>query len=82
MKTHIQKWGNSLAVRIPKSFAEDIGLHTQSEVELSIVEGQLVIAPIEEPNAEYQLEDLLALVNDGNLHGEADFGAAIGDEAW
>lgn len=81
MKTRIQKWGNSLAIRIPKSFAEDIGLHSESEVELSMMDGQLVIAPVEEAH-DYQLEDLLALVNEDNLHGEADFGAPVGGESW
>lgn len=82
MKTRIQKWGNSLAIRIPKSFAEDVGIHSESEVELSLVEGQLVIAPIAEPELAYNLEDLLAGVTDDNLHGEIDFGAPTGDETW
>lgn len=80
MKTRIQKWGNSLAIRIPKGVAEDATLHLDSEVELLIVDGQLVIAPVHED--EYRLEDLLAQVSDENLHSEADFGAAVGDEVW
>lgn len=82
MKTRVQKWGNSLAIRIPKSFAEDVGIYSESEVELSLVEGQLVIAPISEPEPAYKLEDLLAGITEENLHGEIDFGAAVGDEIW
>ena len=82
MKTRIQKRGNSLAIRIPKSFAEDVGISSESEVELSLVDGQLIIAPVVEQETEYRLEDLLALVTEDNLHVEADFGAPVGDEVW
>ena len=43
MKTRVQKWGNSLALRIPKSFAEEVGLRANSAVELSLVDGALVV---------------------------------------
>ncbi len=46
MKTRIQKWGNSLALRIPKSFAEEAGLREDAAVELSLAEGRLVVQPI------------------------------------
>ena len=39
MKTRVQKWGNSLAVRIPKSFAAEVGLHEDAAVELSVAKG-------------------------------------------
>lgn len=45
MKTRVQKWGNSLAVRIPKSFAAEAGLHANASVELSLVDGALVLFP-------------------------------------
>lgn len=82
MKTRVQKWGNSLAVRIPKSFAEDVGIYSESEVQLSLVEGQLVITPIVKAEPIYRLEDLLAGITEDNLHGEIDFGASVGDEVW
>lgn len=43
MKTRIQKWGNSLALRIPKSFAAEAGLSENSPVDLALVEGRLVV---------------------------------------
>lgn len=46
MDTTIQKWGNSLAVRIPKAFAEEVGLGQGSKVNIQIVNGQIVIKPI------------------------------------
>ena len=42
----IQKWGNSLALRIPKPLAAEVGLEDNSPVELSLCEGKLVISPV------------------------------------
>ncbi len=80
MRTKIQQWGNSLALRIPKPFAEDAGIGRHSEVELSVAEGRLVVIPIEEPRL--SLSELLARVTDENLHSEIDTGPAVGGEAW
>ena len=80
MKTRVQKWGNSLALRIPKSFAAEAGLRPDAPVELSVVDGQLVIRPLaEEP---LTLEELLRGVTDENRHGEWDTGPAVGKEVW
>ena len=80
MKTRVQKWGNSLALRIPKPFASEIGLERNSTVEISLVDGRLVVAPVVEPVL--TLEHLLAQVTEDNLHGEIETGPAVGKEAW
>lgn len=80
MKTRVQKWGNSLAVRIPKPFATEIGLQQDSPVELSLRDGQLVILPMVEPSL--TLEQLLAQVTEDNLHAEIESGPAVGNEVW
>jgi antitoxin MazE len=80
MVTRIQKWGNSLALRIPKSFAAEVGLEQDGVVELSLVDGRLVVAPAPEPSL--TLEGLLAGITDENLHSEIDFGPAVGNETW
>lgn len=80
MQSRVQKWGNSLALRIPKSFAIEIGLADETPVEISLVEGKLVIAPL--PTPSYSLDDLLAGITSENLHHEQDSGAAQGNEAW
>jgi antitoxin MazE len=80
MLTKVQKWGNSLALRIPKTFALDAQLENNSVVEISIVDGQIVIKPISTPA--WTLEQLLAGVNSDNLHREIDSGDAIGNEVW
>jgi antitoxin MazE len=78
MLTRIQKWGNSLALRIPKAFAQDTQLENESLVEISLVEGQIIITPVEAPS--YTLEKLLAGINKKNIHHEVDTGSAVGNE--
>ncbi len=80
MLTKIQKWGNSLALRIPKAFALDVQLEDDSVVEITLVDGQIIIKPVGSPA--WTLEQLLAGVNDDNLHSEIDTGQAVGNEAW
>jgi antitoxin MazE len=80
METRVQKWGNSLALRIPKPLAADAGLKDDSPVELSLVDGRLVITPMAEPAV--SLEHLLAQVTESNLHGEVNTGPAMGGEIW
>lgn len=80
MLTKIQKWGNSLALRIPKAFALDAQLDNDSVVEVSLVDGQIVIKPVQSPT--WTLEKLLAGINNDNIHGETDTGEAIGNEVW
>ena len=78
METRVQ-WGNSLALRIPKPFASQIGLEPNSLVELSFHDTKLVIVPMKPPGL--KLDDLLAQVTEHNLHDEVDTGPAVGGEA-
>lgn len=80
MKTRVQKWGNSLAVRIPKSFAEVTGLTHDSTVELSLVEGRILVSPSCVPK--YSLEELVAGINRRNRHPEFETGGPVESEVW
>ena len=80
MKTRVQKWGNSLALRIPKSFAEEAGLRANGAVELSLVGGTLVVQAAKPQPA--TLDELLRGVTKNNLPGEWDTGPATGKEVW
>ncbi len=80
MLTKIQKWGNSLALRIPKAFAAEAQLQNDSLVEISIVEGKIIIAPATTPS--WTLDELLAGITKDNLHPETETGTAVGNEAW
>jgi antitoxin MazE len=80
MQTTIRKWGNSLAVRIPKAFVKEAHVACGTPVELSVDDGKIVIDPRTEP--EYRLQDLLKGVTKRNLHAEVDTGEAVGREVW
>ena len=80
MKTRVQKWGNSLALRIAKSFAVEGGLDPNSSVEMSLRDGKLVVVPFEKQK--FTLRQLLAQVTDENLHREIDTGSAVKGEVW
>ena len=80
MKARIQKWGNSLALRIPKSFANEVGLQKETPVEVSLADGKLVVTPVTQPKL--TLKQLLANVTRENLHHEVDTGSSVGNESW
>ena len=80
MHSKVQKWGNSLAIRIPRAFALELGLQDDAPVDLSLREGSVVVAPVRRPT--YTLDELLAGVTPRNRHMEADFGGSVGIEAW
>jgi antitoxin MazE len=80
METTIKKWGNSLALRIPKSLAQEAGLYYELSVKLSVVDGKLVITPLEHPKLD--LEAMLAQITEDNRHSEVHFGPAVGKEVW
>ena len=80
MQTKIQRWGNSLGLRIPKAFAEDAGVGAGAKIDLSIRNGELVVKPAR--RAKYRLEELVRKITAKNLHGEVDTGAPVGREIW
>jgi antitoxin MazE len=80
VNTKVQRWGNSLAVRIPKSFAEEVGFIDGSPVEMRLVDGGLLVEPVSARPP--SLEELLRGVSESNLHAEVDTGPAQGFEAW
>ena len=79
METRTQRWGNSLGVRIPKAFADELGLQPDSVVELTLEDGSLRLRPLTGPR--YALADLLAAITDDNRHDETAWGADSGREA-
>lgn len=79
METKVQRWGNSLAVRIPKVFGLEAGLSAESPVEIFLQDGRIVIQPLEETPT-YSLEELLANITPDNLHAEVSWGEPVGRE--
>ena len=80
MQTRIQKWGNSLAVRIPKAFVKEAHVAYGTPVDISVDDGKIVIDPHAQP--EYRLQELLKDVTKKNIHDEVETGDAVGREVW
>jgi antitoxin MazE len=80
MKTRVQKWGNSLALRIPKTLADEMGLQEDGAVELAREGGTLVVKPL--PDEPPTLEELLAGITANNIHEPWETGPAQGREVW
>lgn len=77
--TKVQKWGNSLAVRIPSHLADEINITQGSSVELRIENHELKIVPAKKKPT---LEELMAQITPENSHDEMDWGKAEGAEIW
>ena len=80
MRVRVQKWGNSLALRIPRSFAAETALDPGAEVDLTLEAGRLVVTPVDPPA--HSLEEFLSRVSASNLHDEHDTGRSVGTEVW
>lgn len=80
MKTLVQRWGNSLALRLPKTFAEEISVREGDEVEMTVNKGRLVVVP--RAPRDYRLDDLVAGIRPGNLHEEIVVEGREGREVW
>jgi len=78
MTVAIKKWGNSLALRIPKDIAKTLHIENNTTLELSIKNGAIVI----KPQNETLLESLVAGIDANNLHTEVNTGKAVGNEEW
>ena len=80
MRTRIQKWGNSLALRIPKPFAEEARIRENAAVDLSVRSGKLVVVPL--PEQEFSLDQLVAQITPRNRHDQTETGGSVGSEVW
>jgi antitoxin MazE len=80
MKVQVQKWGNSLALRIPKSFAVESNIGQGSTVEVTLENGKIIVFPVAHP--EFSLDEMLEQITPENLHGEVDTGDPVGRESW
>lgn len=80
MNATVQKWGNSLALRIPSSVAKELALGRGSSVEVAVEEGTLVVRPAK--RRKLALRSLLNGVTKSNLHAAVDWGAPAGKEAF
>lgn len=80
MITKLQKWGNSLGLRIPKSFAAEAQVEAGSTVDISVEDGGLMVRPMR--RKKYVLSELLRRVRSQNIHDEIATGEPVGREVW
>ncbi len=80
MLARVQKWGNSLALRIPAPFARETGLYPGSEVDLALEDRRLVVTP--RKGSAYTLEDLVSGITAANRHEAVSTSDPRGAEAW
>lgn len=77
MQITIKKWGNSLGIRIPASFAKSLSLKDGSLVEIKDNDGEIVIYPVKD-----DLTEMLSRINESNIHNEFETGKPEGKEIW
>jgi antitoxin MazE len=77
LRARISRWGHSLGLRIPRTVAEDLGLADGTPVDLSVVDGDLVVHPLQ-----FTIEDLVAGITPENLHDETAWGRPAAREPW
>jgi antitoxin MazE len=79
VRAQLVKWGNSKAVRIPKTVLEQAGLQEGEELEIRVQEGLITIEPL---SRKLTLESLVAGITPENRYEETDWGKAVGKEVW
>jgi antitoxin MazE len=79
-----RKWGNSLAVRIPKVLANAVKARDGKRVELTVNGDTLVLRPVTRPKRKprYTLDELLAGMTRKNVPQEMDWGPPRRNEIW
>lgn len=80
MKLQVQKWGNSLALRIPKSVAASSDIEQGTMVEVEVKGENIVLKPVRKKS--YTLDEMLEGITKKNLHGEISTGKSQGREVW
>jgi antitoxin MazE len=80
VRATVRKWGNSAAVRIPSAVLKATRLDLDEPVDVREEAGRIVIEPVRKKM--YVLDELLKGITSKNRHEAADFGRALGKEAW
>ncbi|MFA6505499.1 MAG: AbrB/MazE/SpoVT family DNA-binding domain-containing protein [Treponemataceae bacterium] len=77
MQTVVQKWGNSLGIRIPSLYVKEFDLKNGNSVEIIEEDGRIVIVPPKKT-----LEEMLSRVTIENMHDPMETGVSVGKEEW
>ncbi len=78
--SQLSKWGNSLAIRIPRTIAREARLEEGDRLSLELdAEGNIVLRSA---RRKYELHALVSRITARNRHRETDWGAPSGEESW
>jgi antitoxin MazE len=80
MRSKVQLWGNSLALRIPRYIANQIKLNNGSDVDVFLEEEKIIITPVKDKKE--LLKEMVSNITNTNIHKEEDFGEPVGGEIW
>jgi len=80
MKTAIKKWGNSYAIRLPKSIVEEMGVGLDTELDITSKNRTIVLTAAETPR--YTFEEMMASITDETMPEPFDWGPSVGKEIW
>jgi antitoxin MazE len=78
-KVAVSKWGNSLALRVPKHFADGLKLAIGTEMAVTVEGGRLVAEPV---RRRVPLSELVKRITPKNTHSATDWGGPVGKEVW
>ncbi|MFX4232470.1 AbrB/MazE/SpoVT family DNA-binding domain-containing protein [Aliarcobacter butzleri] len=81
MTAKISKWGNSQGLRIPKDIIETLHLHVGDDVNITILDGKVILEPIKKDILNYDLNDLISKIP-SNYRTTEEFDTIVGKEEW
>jgi len=82
MLAKIQKWGNSQGLRLTKNLLADAQLDVGDEVDISVKDGIMIVAPAKMIRGKHNLKDLVARIPKNYQTEEVDWGESVGKEVW
>jgi antitoxin MazE len=82
MVTRVQRWGNSQGLRLAKQVLEDANISIGDDVDVTVRDGTITIAPIKRVRGKWSLQELVSRIPKDYEAGEVDWGNPIGREVW
>ncbi len=82
MVTKIQSWGNSQGIRLTKQVLAESHISVGDDVDLTVDDGIIMIAPVKRIRGGHSLKDLVAQIPDDYEPEEVNWGEPAGKEAW
>lgn len=79
-EVQVAKWGNSLAVRIPRTILREAGMEEGDYLSLDVAGDGSIVLRSTKPK--YSLDELVMGITPGNCHRETDWGPPVGKEVW